>query len=196
MTSRVLACALLLCGVGLACAQTEPPDLQQYIAKQFGEGFKLAPLLPRGVGGRIAKDAKPMVLLTGDVDADGTEDVIILAHAPANPLLGQEQFHYRVADPYDQYFGFGDPKVTRQLAAVDPDRERALLIVHDWRAATPKAKFVIINLPFDNLKLDKVAVKKKMRMALVSQEGGIIDSLVYWDGKRYKYEPGTAEGVE
>ena len=38
-----------------------------------------------------------------------------------------------------------------------------------------------------------MTVKKKQRTTLITREGGIVDSLVYWDGKRYKYEPGTGE---
>jgi len=167
-------------------------DLQQYVKKQFGEGFKVAPMQPRGAAGHVLEGKPPLLLLTGDLDGDGTEDAIILVYAPANVLLGEKDFSYRVIDPYDSYFGFGDPRSTRQMFT-DPTRDRTLLIVHDWRAATPKAKFVIINLPFDNLSIAPATLKKKMRTAITTEEGGMAGSLVYWDGKRYRYEPGADE---
>jgi len=195
--------AFLLLGVIQAvAAQSEPAktlpaapnqdELQQYVKTQFGEGFKLAPMQPRGTAGHILQDKPTLLLFTGDLDGDGTEDAVILAHAPANVMLGEKDFAYRVIDPYDSYFGFGDPRSTRQLFT-DPTRDRTLLVVHDWRAATPKAKFVIINLPFDNLALTQTSLKKKTRTAIATEEGGLAGSVVYWDGKRYRYEPGAEE---
>ena len=165
-------------------------DLSDYVLKQFGDGFKLAPLQPRGAAGQILRDAKALMLLTGDFDGDGVEDAVIVAKPPKNPLTGEEEFHYRVADPYDSYFGFGDPRTTRVFSGTDPDHERVLLIVHSWKEASPKAKYVIINMPFDNLAISQTVVKKKPRTVITATEGGLVDSQIYWDGKKYKYEPG------
>ncbi len=140
-------------------------DLADYVQKQFGEQFKVKPLQPRGVGGQLLKGTPAVTILTGDLDGDGVEDAAIVAHAPGNPLTQQQDFGYRVIDPYDTYFGWGDPRTTRQFTAVDPENERALLVIHSWRSATPKAKYVIINLPFENLTLTRLTIKKKLRAA-------------------------------
>lgn len=149
--------------------------------------------MPRGVGGQVQRNAAPILLLTGDLDGDGTEDAVIIAKAGGNPLGGQQQHGYKVVDPFDSYFGFGDPRITRQFGSSDPDRDYALLVIHNWRAATPKAKFVIINLPFDRLWLQPSTLKKKTRTAIMTEEAGLMQSTVYWDGKRYRYVPGTGE---
>jgi hypothetical protein len=65
-----------------------------------------------------------------------------------------------------------------------------VLVVHNWRA--PKEKFVIINLPFDSLEVGRIAVKKKKKIAvntIHAIELGGLGSDVYWDGKKYKWEP-------
>ena len=52
---------------------------------------------------------------------------------------------------------------------------------------------MIINLPFDNLALTQTSLKKKTRTAIATEEGGLGGSVVFWDGKRYRYEPGAEE---
>ncbi len=196
-----LLLASLLCAAVLMAAQASAPmptnptpaELGDYVTRQFGGDIKIAPFTPRGVGGQVLKGAPPILLLTGDLDGDGTEDAVIVAKTGANPLLAQEQFGYKVIDPYDSYYGFGDTRITRQFTMQDSDRENALLIVHNWRAATPKNKLVIINLPFDRLALQQVTLKKKPRTVIMTEEAGLMQSTVYWDGKRYRYEPGTGE---
>lgn len=71
-----------------------------------------------------------------------------------------------------------------------------LLVIHGagpegWRAATPKAKFVIINLPFKQITVRKLMVKKKSVMAIYAEESGSdeMTSAVFWDGKKYHYQP-------
>ncbi len=194
--TRVFLAALLLAAALFAQvppANPTPAEVADYVAKQFGADFKVAPFTPRGVGGQILKGAPPILLLTGDLDGDGAEDAVIIAKTGANPLLGQEQFHYKVVDPYDAYYGVGDTRITRQFSMGDSDREHALLIIHGWRTATPKSKVVIINLPFDRLALQQTVLKKKPRTVIIAEEAGLMQSTVFWDGKRYRYEPGTGE---
>src|SRR5437588_651227 len=91
-----------------------------------------------------------------------------------------------------------DTKVTTHTATEDPNRLGvSLLIIHAtgpeaWRAATPKAKFLIINLPFKQLATKKMMVHKKSVMAIYAEEAhegqGAISAL-YWDGKKYRYQP-------
>jgi hypothetical protein len=190
---------------GQAAAQSAPKtetalamssgDLAVYVKKEFGPAFTLSPVVPHGAAGQLIKGAQPILLLTGDLDGDGMEDAVIVTQVK-NALLDQQQFNYKVADPYNGYFGFGDPRITHQFATQEPEREHALLVVHSWRQTAPKAKFVIINLPFDSLSLSRAMIKKKVRLAIVTEEGGMVHSSVYWDGKRYQYEPDTGDTID
>ena len=154
-----------------------------FVKQRFGTEFTLKPAFPP---------------ITGDIDGDGVEDLILVAQA-RNPMLDEGGFSYSVQDPYHAFFGFGDPKITSGFASEDPDRKGfVLLIIHGagaeaWRSATPKAKFVLINVPFKEiLGLRRVMIKKKVTMALgIAEYGGTeTTSAIYWDGKKkYKYEP-------
>ena len=169
-----------------AAAAQQPPapaapasEAQQFCTREFGEQFKLDP---------------KFAPLTTDLDGDGKEDLILVATAKS-PLGGEVDFHYRAIDPYDAYFGFGDPKITVQFSATNALKTRYVLVVHDWHA--PKAKFVILNLPFDSLSTSRVAIKKKKTVNTIhAVEMGGIASDVYWDGKKYKWAPGFMEDEE
>ncbi len=135
--------------------------------------------------------------LTADLDGDGIEDVVIVARC-SNPLMDQTENNYKVVDPYNSFFGYGDPKITTQFASEDPQgRGLSLLIIHGsgpeaWRSANPKAKFIIINLPFKQLSVKKLTERKKTIMAIYAEEareGEGTVSVVFWDGKKYKYRP-------
>ena len=153
-----------------------------FVQKQFGESCTLMPAPPP---------------IKGDLDGDGIEDIVMVARCK-NPLPDQTEHNFRVIDPYNDYFGFGDPKVTTQFASEDPEsRGISLLVIHGagadaWRAATPKAKFMIINLPFKQLAMKKMMLHKKPVMAIYAEEShegeGTISAL-YWDGKKYRYHP-------
>ena len=164
---------LFVAGALVAAAQTPAPvlDAQQLCTREFGEAFKVDPKFPP---------------LLADLDGDGQQDLVLVAIGK-KPLAGELDHHYRAIDPYDAYFGFGDPKITAQFAGANAGEERYLLVVHNWRA--PKAKFVIINLPFEDLSLIRVTHKKKVITAIHVQEGGGIDADVFWDGKKYRWTP-------
>lgn len=170
---RLLLVVLFAAGVLVAAAQSPPPplDAQQLCTREFGDAFKPDLKFP------------PML---ADLDGDGQEDLVLVATSK-NPLAGQLDHGYRAIDPYDAYFGFGDPKVTMQFTATNALEARYLLVIHNWRA--PKAKFVIINLPFDTLSLARVALKKKVLAAIHVQETGGLDADVFWDGKKYRWTP-------
>jgi hypothetical protein len=106
-----------------------------------------------------------------------------------NPLGGELDYHYLAIDPYDAYFGWGNAKDTVQFSATNVGATRYVLVVHNWRA--PKAKFVIVNLPFDQLSTGRVAIKKKKATvnSIHAVEIGGLGSDVYWDGKKYRWEP-------
>jgi hypothetical protein len=133
---------------------------------------------------------------TADLDGDGTEDAVIVAKC-TNPLIDETENNFKVVDPYNSFFGYGDTKATSQFASEDPlARGRVLLIIHGagaeaWHSARPKAKFVIINLPFRQIAVRKLMVKKKLVMAIYAEETSAdqMTSAIFWDGKKYRYQP-------
>jgi len=164
--------------------QAHPPAAavdDDFIQKQFGSTCKLMP------------GPLPM---KGDLNGDGIEDLVVAARC-TNPLGDQAEDNFEVIDPYNHFFGYGSPKVTSQFASEDPaTRGLVLLVIHGagdeaWRAAVPKAKFVIINLPFKQVAVKKLMVKKKPIMAIYAEEtgGDRMTSATFWDGKKYRYQP-------
>jgi hypothetical protein len=154
-----------------------------FVKQRFGTEFTLKP---------------EFAPIKGDFDGDGVEDLLLVAQTK-NPLIDAGGFEYVVQDPYHAFFGFGDPKITAGFASDDPERRGfVLLMIHgvgadSWRAAKPKAKYVLINVPFKQiLGLRRVMVKKKIVSAIAITEYGGTEttSAIYWDGKKkYKYEP-------
>ena len=171
---------LLLSSVLLA--QSKPKIDNDFVQRTFGKDFTLV----SEVGGMV-----------GDLDGDGIEDAVIAARSK-NPLLDQAEHNYEVIDPYYTFFGYGDPKVT--MTFVDDNQLRrglVVLIIHGagrdaWRSETPKAKFVMINLPYLTLSVRRMKIsKKKMVQAIYCEEGNALheSSAVFFDGKKYKYVP-------
>lgn len=175
-----------------------PSDLQDVIAQQFGGCFELS--TDRGTTGvkYLHPEAGPpwVMFMAADLDGDGVEDAVIVARCKA-PFADATGYQYKVIDPYFTNYGYGDPKITSQFSAADPTRQNLLLIIHGsgkegWRAATPKAKFVVMNAPFDSLRLTKVAARKKQivtAVALVENDGQV--SNIFWDGKKWKWQDGA-----
>jgi hypothetical protein len=147
--------------------------IQKVVLDQFGEGFKLD---------------SAFAPMTADFDADGVEDLALVATSK-NPMSHSSEKNYKVVDPYNSYFGFGNPKYTTKLADFGDGSAHCILVMHDWRMGAPKLKFVIVNLPFEKLELSKMPLKKKTVAAFSATELGGLNSLVYWDGKKYKWEP-------
>jgi hypothetical protein len=175
-----------------------PADLAEVINKQFGSCFKLATEHSVNTGVKYLhppQDTLPWVpFLTADLDGDGVEDAIIVARCK-NPLTDEMSHNYRVIDPYYTNYGYGDPKITARFNSADPNRQNLVLVIHGagkeaWRSATPKAKFVIINLPFDSLSLTRVTYRKHPVLAvnLIEDEvQGSGSSTIFWDGKKYRW---------
>jgi hypothetical protein len=76
------------------------------------------------------------------------------------------------------------------------EKNLVILIIHGsgpdaWRADTPKAKFVIINLPFKKVVVRRLQLRKKTVNAIFAEEANSSagDSVVFWDGKQYRYQP-------
>ncbi|MGO9126218.1 MAG: hypothetical protein ACLP6G_15195 [Terriglobales bacterium] len=179
--------AFLLFAAGMCLGATvqaqqssEPIVDNAFVELQFGSNCKL-------IG---------MPSQRGDLDGDGIEDIVIPAHC-SSPLMDQAQNNYVVLDPYDSFFGYGNPKVTTAFVADDPQRRGfSLLVIHGagsdaWHAAVPKAKFMLVNIPFRDIKVRKWQARKNPRMAIyVAETGGdAMTSVVFWDGKKYRYDP-------
>ena len=158
-----------------------PAVTDQLIHKQFGDNCSLLPGPPQFVA---------------DMDDDGIEDLVIAAKCK-NPMADKDEYSFAVEDPYDSFLGYSDVKVTSTFASDEPDRRGvSLLIIHGadkdgWRAEKPKAKFLLINLPFKNLTVKRFTVKKKTILGVYMEEKGEgedTSSVVFWDGKKYKYQ--------
>jgi len=131
------------------------------------------------------------------MDGDGVEDVVIAARCK-NPLLDQAEHDYAVIDPYYTFFGYGDPKVTMTFVEDSPaKRGLVVLIIHGdgpeaWRSATPKAKYVVINLPYRTLTVRKMRRKKLTVQAVYAEEGNEFSetSALFFDGKYVEVKEG------
>jgi hypothetical protein len=183
MIRRLLVFVALFCSFAIAQsgkkAPIEPPPQgpapkpAEFVAANFGPAFSIIEKYP--------------VMVT-DLDGDGLEDAIIVLTRKDSPLLDETEFHYKVVDPYDEYFGFGDPRVTVTFNAHDPDQVKYIAVIHAWRTANPKAKYLVINLPFEKLSITKIPLKKRNVVALAAEELGGLTSAIYWDGKKYKWD--------
>lgn len=181
----VLVLSVCFClGCSAISAQTAPQTAaaidNDFVQKQFGSNCSLIGLAP----------------LVADLDGDGVPDAVIPARC-TNPMMDQAEQHYQVVDPYNSFFGYGNPAITTQFASEDPQRRGySLLVIHGhgleaWRSTTPKAKFMIVNLPYQEIHVKKVSLKKKEREAIYVEErgGDAMTSVLIWDGKRYRYRP-------
>src|SRR5216684_5718552 len=182
LASSILFSLLSCAALAQSAAAPSPVVDNDFVHQQFGDSCSLAPQFP------------PM---TGDLNGDGVEDIVIVARCK-NALIEQAEKNYQVIDPLDAYYGYGNPKITTGFAPDDPKlRGIALLVIHGsgadaWRSPTPQAKFVIINLAVKTITVKKMKVnKKKTTTAIYVEEAGAdeMTSAVFWDGKKYRYDP-------
>ena len=180
----VFIAVLSFCVTLLASPVPEAPstdDLQAIISAQFGPQFVLAQSFP---------------VLTGDFNGDGVEDVAFVV--TSRVALQTDSSRFRVFDPSSDYFGVGDPKITSQFASQYPGGSRYLLIIHGvgkdaWRVKEPKERFVLINMSFDRISVGHLERKKKVIDDISLEETGVLSSFLYWNGHRYKWQPGATE---
>jgi len=159
---------------------TEPPVNNDFVQKQFGANCSLIGLPS----------------LQADLNGDGVDDIVIPARC-TSPMMDEAEQNYVVVDPYNAFFGYGNPKITTQFSTEDPVRRGfSLLIIHGagsgaWHSASPKAKFMIVNLPYKNIYVKRLGVKKKTHLAIFVDEtgGDAMTSALFWDGKKYRYQP-------
>ena len=86
-----------------------------YVQTRFGKSCTLAP-------GRSP--------VTGDFDSDGVEDLAVQARC-TNPMLDAAEKDFKVVDPFNTFFGYGNPKVTLSFASEDPERRPQVLLMHE-----------------------------------------------------------------
>jgi len=186
------ALALLLTVAAFAQKKEPPPPpahakapspavTNEFIHQQFGDNCSLIAGPPQFVA---------------DLDDDGIDDLVVAAKCK-NPMADKDEYSFVVADPYDSFLGFSDVKVTSRFASDEPERRGlSLLIIHGaekdaWHAEKPQAKYLLINLPFKTLTVKRLALKKKTILGIYMEEHGEgedTSSVVYWDGKKYKYQ--------
>jgi hypothetical protein len=170
-----------------SAGEISPTVDENFIHKQFGEEFGLINV------------STPYVR---DIDGDGIDDLVIVARSK-KPMLDAAEHNYRVVDPYYSFYGYGDPKLTATFGSEDlVGRNLVVLIIHGagpeaWRAETPKAKFVIINLPLKRIAVKRLQLRKRQVNAIfaVEADASAGDSVVFWDGKQYKYQPIGTDSV-
>jgi len=159
----------------------KPAVTDEFIHQQFGDNCSLI----AGPGQFVA-----------DLDGDGIDDLVVVARCK-NPMADRDEYSFVVADPYDSFLGFGDVKVTSTFASDEPDRRGiSMLIIHGaekgaWQAETPKAKFLLINLPFRTLTVKRLTLKKRTTLGIYMEEQGEGEnnsSVIFWDGKKYRYQ--------
>jgi hypothetical protein len=175
-----------------------PADLQQVVTKQFGPNFKVAAqrVMKRRYLNEDQDRAIWLPFMLGDLDGDGVQDAVIVARAK-NAFGGQIPYNYRVIDPYFAAFGYGNPMITAGMASEYPDGNYMVLVIHGvgeegWRATKPKAKFVMINLPFNTISVAPMPIEmkkkvKELAVIVLEEDGTNQSSLVAWDGKKYRW---------
>jgi len=160
--------------------QPSPAVTNEFIQKQFGDNCSLLPGPPQFVA---------------DLDGDGVDDLLVVAKCK-NPLADRDEYGFMVADPYDSFLGFGDVKITSTFATDVPERRGICLLIIEgtqnegWRAETPKAKFLLINLPFKSIAIKRLSLRKRITLGVFMEETGEGDStssVLFWDGKKYRY---------
>lgn len=157
-----------------------PAVTNDYVHKEFGDNCSLLPGVAQFVG---------------DLDGDGIDDLVLAARCK-NPMADQGEYGFRVSDPLDSDFGYGNVKVTSGFISEEPDRKDVvLLVVHGvgpeaWRSDKEKPKFLLINLPYTSLTVKRLALRKKTILAIYmveNSEGDQTSAVVFWDGKKYRY---------
>jgi hypothetical protein len=192
--ARSMFAVAVLLGCSFCLAQNKQPILQpahakspspavtdEFIHKQFGDGCSLMGGPPQFVA---------------DLDGDGIDDLLVAARC-ANPIADQAEYAFKVIDPYNSFMGFGDIKVTSTFASDEPERRGlSLLLIQGagkdaWRSENPKAKFVIINLPYKTISVKRYVTKKRTILGVYVEERGegeSTSSVIFWDGKKYRYQ--------
>ena len=181
--SFLFAGAILFCCFN---AQAAPdalatPNVQAVVSAQFGEEFQLLRGYP---------------VLIGDFNGDGIQDAVFAATSKS--VVQTISSRFKMLDPADDFFGMGDTAITSQFASPYPGGPKYLLVIHGsgnegWHAKEPKERFVLINLAFDHISVGHFEHKRRNYDDINIEETGILNSFLYWDGHKYKWQPGPME---
>jgi hypothetical protein len=180
-------CFVFVLSLPAFAQQPAPPD-NDYVHQQFGDACSLDP------------QWKPM---TGDLNGDGVEDLVLVARC-TNPLNDQDEKNFRVIDPMNSFYGYGNPKITSGFGQTDPRLKGiSLLIVHGtgtdaWRTSQAQSKFIVINIAVKSASLKRMKLRKKKSVTAIYVEettGDASTGAIFWDGRKYKYEP-MGSGLE
>src|SRR5260221_1004335 len=127
--------AMLIPAFGQATVTARKVD-NEFVQQQFGKEFTMLPEL---------------AAVFGDLDGDGVEDIVMAARCK-NPMLDEAQHDYKVIDPYYDFYGYGDPKVTTTFKEPDPARRWLAAVVNACSApgemapGTPKRRYRLLRL--------------------------------------------------
>lgn len=158
---------------GASPAPAASPNLElvrTVLAREFGPNLTISPKFA------------PMF---GDFDGDGVEDLAVVV--TGNPAQGASAFDYKLIDPYDSFFGYGDAKLMLSFPVQMQASALYVAIAHSWRASKAKQKFVITNLPFQSIQVAPAQWKKKKISALFCTDTTGVQSEVFWDGRKYRW---------
>jgi len=189
MWSRIFIFLLLAAGAMAQTAASSSPKIDNdFVHQQFGDFCNLD------------TQWSP---LTADLNSDGIEDLVFVARCK-NPLIDQDEKNYRVIDPMDSFYGYGNTTITTGMGQNDPRLHGlCVMVIHGsgadaWRSPNPQAKFVIINISLKTLSLKRMKVsKKRITNAIYVEEatGDEMTAAIFWDGKKYRYDP-LGSGME
>jgi len=134
----------------------------------------------------------PTVYFTGDFDGDGVEDIAVIVRTQ-HPDAHAIDLNYKVINPEGEYYGGFLAKHMSTGDMVRWQERRLIAVIHgagekSWKADAPKAKYMMIDLPFTRLYVAKQKYKKKV-ITVLSMDSDTVASMVYWNGKKYRYEP-------
>src|ERR1700751_5572867 len=97
MGFRIFLFLLLAAGAIAQTAASGSPRIDDdFVHQQFSDSCNLDTEWP------------PM---TADLNGDGIEDLVFVARCK-NPLIDQDEKNYRVIDPMDSLYGYGNNKIT------------------------------------------------------------------------------------
>lgn len=182
MWSRVFAFLLLAAAASAQAAPVAPKIDNDFVHKQFSDSCNLEP------------QWQPV---TGDLNADGVEDLVFVARCK-NPLIDADENNYRVVDPMDSFYGYGNVKITSEMGQNDPRLHGlCIMVIHGsgpeaWHGANMAGKFVIINLAVKTITVKRMKINKKRSTNAIyveEESGDNMTAAIFWDGKKYRYEP-------
>jgi hypothetical protein len=183
-SQRAIYVVLAVISFASAVGAQAPPNLpvgNDFVQIEFGTTCTLNP------------SVSPV---TADLNGDKIEDIVIPARC-TNPMRDAAEHDYVVLDPFNAFYGFGDPKITTQYSTEEPEkRDLALLVIHGtgadaWKSKSLKVKFLLVNIPYKQVSVQRYRTKKKTIEAIYVEEatGNKTTSAIFWDGKKYRYDP-------